>query len=166
MFNTNKKNNFKKAFSFLEAILYIAIASVVIATIVGFIALLSENRLKSKGIFRVEQESIIFLDIIEQEIRSSDTVVLPEVGTENQSLELSNGRRIYVENNDIFLWDGTEAIKLNSNALDITGLTFANNSRDGEYVISVQISVNYGEGLPSRLGYSKTINSTFYIPKY
>ncbi|HOU76375.1 MAG TPA: hypothetical protein PK957_04675 [Candidatus Dojkabacteria bacterium] len=138
----------------------------VIATIVGFIALLSENRLKSKGIFRVEQESIIFLDIIEQEIRSSDTVVLPEVGTENQSLELSNGRRIYVENNDIFLWDGTEAIKLNSNALDITGLTFANNSRDGEYVISVQISVNYGEGLPSRLGYSKTINSTFYIPKY
>jgi len=146
--------------------LYIAIASVVIATIVGFIALLSENRLKSKGIFRVEQESIIFLDIIEQEIRSSDTVVLPEVGTENQSLELSNGRRIYVENNDIFLWDGTEAIKLNSNALDITGLTFANNSRDGEYVISVQISVNYGEGLPSRLGYSKTINSTFYIPKY
>ncbi|HQF36777.1 MAG TPA: hypothetical protein PLL26_04020 [Candidatus Dojkabacteria bacterium] len=146
--------------------MYIAIASVVIATIVGFIALLSENRLKSKGIFRVEQESIIFLDIIEQEIRSSDTVVLPEVGTENQSLELSNGRRIYVENNDIFLWDGTEAIKLNSNALDITGLTFANNSRDGEYVISVQISVNYGEGLPSRLGYSKTINSTFYIPKY
>lgn len=150
----------------MEAILYIAIASVVISTIVGFIALLTDSRLKSRGILTVEQESIIFMDIIEEEIRSSDEVILPAVSTETQVLELSSGKRIYLENENIFLWDGTEAIKLNSSSLNITNLIFTNNSREGEYIIGVKMSVKYGEGLPSRLGYNKTVESTFNIPKY
>ena len=103
MYNINKKHILKSAFSLMEAILYIAIASVVISTIVGFIALLTDSRLKSRGILTVEQESIIFMDIIEEEIRSSDEVILPAVGTETQVLELSSGKRIYLENENIFL---------------------------------------------------------------
>lgn len=145
----------QKGFTLLETLIYIAILSVVIFSIVGYSLSLSGARNKNYSVQNVQANSRTALSIIGQKIRASSSVITPTYGTSSNQLVLdmpgaspniifsvSNGRLVMSEvgNPDVFITD---------NRIIVSNFVFTNMAASGEkdnINIQATISANVAIG--------------------
>lgn len=124
-------------FTFIEAILYVAIVSIMLTALIPFVWNIVEGGSKSAVQQEVSSNGRFISERIKYEIRNSLGVTSPAAqGGSGTSLTLcevagcaSNSTIIAISGTNITINDkGTGPVQLNSNDVKITGLLFTNNT--------------------------------------
>lgn len=123
-------------FTFIEAILYVAIVSIMLTALIPFVWNIVEGGSKSSVQQEVSSNARFLSERIKYEVRNSFGVNSPAPGASANSLTLcevagcaSNTTVIAVSGTNITINDkGTGVVQLNSNDVKITGLSFTNNT--------------------------------------
>lgn len=137
-----KKISFKKGFTLIEVVLYLAISVIIITSITSITTVTFEFKAKTQAISEVEQVSNQILLLIGRTIRSSTNVTTPTQGNTAGSLVLSGTNATFsLSGNNIFIQEGANpSIQLNSNTIVISNLTFTNSSKTGTNTIFTTLS--------------------------
>ena len=111
----------KPGFTFIELILYMAIASIILFSIVTFAFALLENRVKGESITDVDQQELIIMQLISQEIRNSESIILPLPGTTSSQLILN----VVATSSDptIFFLSASGTLQISEGGIATTTLT-------------------------------------------
>lgn len=156
-----------KGFTLIEALLYIALVSVVLLSFVGLITTIVESQNKTLVITEVNQNGAITLDYIGNYLRSSDSINAPTAGNSASNISFVNGAinpvLIQINSGVIEIKEGANPyVALTSNKVTASGLTFKNLTPTGENeVIEYEFTLTYiNPDNRSDLNYSKTFYGT------
>lgn len=130
-------NRFERGFTFIEAVLYVAIVSIMLTALIPFVWNIVEGGSKSAVQQEVSSNARFISERIKYEIRNSFGVNSPARGVSASSLILcensgscgSSPTTMALSSSNITIRDkGASAIQLNSNDVSISGLSFTNNT--------------------------------------
>lgn len=139
----NKKNN---GFTLIELLLYICIVGIIILSVLGFLSLTMQSRVKNQTISEVEQQGLQVMQLITQTGRNADSVNF------TTAFDLSGGV--------IRVNGGSGPVALTNSRVTASGLSFQNLSRTGTPgTIRVQFTLTHVN--PSGRN-EYTFNKTFY----
>ncbi len=141
----------RKGFTLVELLLYVAIVSLMVSTIVYFSITILEARVKNQTIAEVEQQGVQVMQIIAQTVRNSTDINAPAQGTSAATLSMntytgSNNPTIFdVSGGVIRMKEGSGSpVPLTNSRVTVSGLTFQNLSRaNTPGVIRVQFTITY-----------------------
>ncbi|MBT4277762.1 hypothetical protein HOD96_03410 [Candidatus Falkowbacteria bacterium] len=162
------------AFTLIELILYIGIASILLVTISSFLFILLESRVKNQTIAEVEQQGIQAMQIITQTIRDAEGVNSPTQGTSGSTLSLDvitagNDPTVFdLSSNTLQITEGSGgAVSITNSRIIVSDLTFRNLSySNAQGAIKIEFTLTHinPEGR-QEYGYSKTFYGSASIRK-
>jgi len=155
----------QQGYTLIELLLYIAILGILLPSVVAFMGLAVDVRVKNQSIAEVDSQGMAAMDYITQTIRNASSISAPSAAASGSSLTLIvptgtlsptvfslNGTALQVKEGS------AAAIALTSSDITISNLTFTNLSRSGTNGI-VQISFTVSRTNPggrNEYDYSKT----------
>jgi prepilin-type N-terminal cleavage/methylation domain-containing protein len=163
-FSQHKKNGsfFCAGFTLIETLVYIAIFSIFIGSLVSFLNLMTTSRINNQITLEINNQGNDLIRIITQSIRNADSINSPSISNTSSSLELltsnpTTSTTVFSESGGIlYMTEGTESpIALNNNNVNISNLVFSNLSRSGT---SGSIQVRFT--LSSMISNSSTISGS------
>jgi len=126
----------KKGFTLIEALIYIAILSMILVSIVTLMYWIMDNRSKTQVMAEVEMQGILASDEISQRIRNSTGINSPTAGNSASSLSLAvtdgakNPTVIALSSGQITITEGANpVVEITTARVEITGLNFHNVTR-------------------------------------
>ncbi len=161
-----------KGFTMIELLLYIAVSTIILLTVVIFLFTLLQVRIKNMVINEVEENGHYIMHIITQEIRNSESIISPPIATSSSSLTLNvsdllkNPIVISLSNNSITMQYGSlPAVNLNTNNVIVQNLTFVNASKPGtDGIVRISFTLKYNNKIGrSEFEYTKTFTSAAAI---
>jgi len=81
-------SKYQKSFTLIELLLYVSIIGTVIFSVVGFLFLLMQSRVKNQTIAEVEQQGLQVMQLVTQTARNAETITAPAPGASASSLTL------------------------------------------------------------------------------
>lgn len=162
------ENNYKGT-SFIELVIYMAIAIIMIGSIASFVISNKKMGDANRVIAEVELQGADVMQIITQSIRNSESVNSPLAGSSGSSISLvtdtsGNNPTVFdLSDGKIRIKKGSNAaIELNSNQVQISNLNFQNLSDTGAPdSIRVSFDINYlNPGDKPELNYQKTYHGS------
>lgn len=157
-----KTTPYKKGFTLLEVILYLAIVSTLVFGIGSFVEIVSASRVKSQTMTEVDQQALQIISSITETIRNAESVSTPLLGQEEQSLtvldSIGTPTTIGLDGQRIIINRGSGVVQLSNNRVSIDSLAFKNLSRvDTPTIIQITITLSYNNTSGNHLyNYSKT----------
>lgn len=165
----NKSHNHNQSgFTLIELLLYVAILSVIMASII-FVAISTvTQRVRNQAVAEVNYQGEAIMNQMTQSIRNSSTLNTPTIGNSGSSLSVNtvvaaNNPTVYASVNDgarnrIRITEGSTNNYLTNNKVTISGLSFSNvaisGSRDS---IKIQYTISaYNPSNRPELNYQKT----------
>ncbi len=159
----------QKGFTLIELVLYLALASILLLTVVTFLGVLLQSRVKNQTIAEVEQQGAQIMQLVTQTIRNAEGVNSPGQGASATSTSLN----VVSAANDPTVFDLsggvlriTEAtstpVSLNSSRVSVSGLTFENFSRSNTPgTLRIQFTMTYvNPGGINEYDYSRTFRAS------
>lgn len=126
----------KKGFTLIEALVYIALLSLVLVSVVTLMYWILDNRSKTQVISEVELQSVLAIDRISQSIRNATGINSPTAGNTASTLSLAmadankNPTIIDLSGGVIRIKEGAGAVTpITTSRLTITSLSFYNVTR-------------------------------------
>lgn len=167
------KKNFKEGMTLIETMFYLSLFIVMFSILFTSLNIFYSNKIKNKTILEVEQQGFIASTIISQEIRNAQSINSPSVGGTSDALSLEhfdalkNPLIISLVSNQININEGGESNYLNSSLVNISNLSFTNNSIvDGNQSISFSFDVDYNsDSNRQEYKYSKSFFGTVNLRK-
>jgi Tfp pilus assembly protein PilE len=133
-----RDSRFERGFTFIEAILYVAIVSVMLTALIPFVWNIVEGGSKSSVQQEVSGNARFISERIKYEIRNSFGVTSPATGGSANSLTLCENSGSCITSPTVIAVSGSNitiqdkgvlpAVQLNSNDVSISGLSFTNNT--------------------------------------
>lgn len=129
------KNNtaFKKAFTLVETLLYIALVAIILLSLTTFMSAILATQSKTEAIFEVDQQSTLAVQRITEAIRNANSINAPAAGNSSSTLSLSsealgeNPTVFSLNSNKIYITLGLNSpVELTTDNVIITNLTFKN----------------------------------------
>lgn len=154
-----------KGTGFIELIIYMAIAMIMIGSIASFVVSNKKMEDINKAIAEVELQGTDVMQIITQAVRNSQSINSPLAGSSSSSLSLvsdtaGNNPTVFdLSDGKIRIKEGDNpVIELNSSQVQISNLSFRNlASTDAPGSIRVSFDMNYlNPGNKPELNYQKT----------
>lgn len=158
------KNKYKGT-GFIELIIYMAIATIMIGSIASFVVTNKKMGDSNKVIAEVELQGTDVMQIITQAVRNSISINSPAAGSSGSSLSLvtdtaGNNPTVFdLSDGKIRIKEGNNAaIELNSDQVQISNLSFQNLADTGAPgSIRISFDINYlNPGNKPELNYQKT----------
>jgi type II secretory pathway pseudopilin PulG len=139
-----------KAFTLIELLMYISIASILMIIVASAISTVYRIQVKQRFITDVEQEGLAAMQTITQTIRNANAINSPTIGTSATTLsvavsDLSKTPTIFtVTSGKLTIKEGAAAaVDLTSGQVSITGVSFTNMTRGTtQGNVRVQYTVN------------------------
>lgn len=163
----------KKGFSLLETIIYIAIFSMIITTIVSFGTNMTTSRLNNQNILEVNDQGRNVMKTITQTLRNGSQINSPTTSNTSSSLSLvtslpATSPTVFSESGGVlYVTEGTGSqIALTNNKVIVSNLLFSNFSRPNTPNI-IKISFTITNANPSGMSgtYSFTFNGSAQLRK-
>lgn len=130
----HNKNN--KGFSLVEAIIYIAIFTIVLGALITFMLNINSSRLHSQTMLEVKGQGADLLRLITTTIKNSTAINSPGTGISSGVLSLASGDNnknptVFSEDGEaLYITEGANsALALTNNKVRITNLSFTNVSK-------------------------------------
>lgn len=142
----------QKGFTLVEMVLYVAICSILLATISVFLSFLLEARVRSQAITEVNQQGFQVMSLITQTIRNGRSIEVPAISTSSSSLFLTtkdsllNPTVFYLSSSTLVIKEGTKSpVSLTNSRVQVTDLLFENVSSISsiEKIIRIRYTINY-----------------------
>ena len=160
----------QSGYTLIELLLYIAMLGILLPTVVGFMGLAVETRVKNQSIAEVNEQGMAAMDYITQTLRNANAITTPAAAASGSSLtitvptaglsptifDLSGSSALQVKEGT------TAAIPLTSSDVQISNLTFSNLTRSGT-AGAVQVSFTVSRVNTSgrnEYDYQKTFTTT------
>ncbi|MEK7122246.1 MAG: hypothetical protein AAB855_00150, partial [Patescibacteria group bacterium] len=153
----------------LETVLYIAIAAVMLLSVIFFFLILLEGRTQARAINEVEQQGLHAMEIITSTIRNAENITSPTTGSSASSLALD----VVSVGNDPTVFDFSSGalritegagsgVALTSSHVTVSTLTFSNYSRSSTPgTIRIQFTLTYvSSSTQHEYTYAKTFISS------
>lgn len=159
----------KKAFTLVELILYVALASMMVIVVAAYYGSILDVEQKSEAENTVDTEATFLMQSITQNIRNASAITLPTAGNSASSLTLVmtnsavNPTVIDLNAGDVRITEGVvptaTPVSLKSNRINVTSLTFTNLTRSGSSgIIRVAMTVSYNNNTGKQVTtYSETL---------
>lgn len=128
------KINLQKGISLVETLVYVAIFSIFVASLLQFSNTLYVARLQGQDIFEVNGQGAQAVGVMTQAIRNANTLSSPEIGTSSSLLSINTTFPILFSEIDGVLYvneNGGPLIALTNNKVSVSNLTFSNFSNPG-----------------------------------
>lgn len=142
-----KRNN-QNGFTLIETLLYLAVSSVLLFAVSGFVVLSYQSRAEGQVIAEVEQQGQHILQAITSSVRSSSSITVPAVNASGPSLTLATG-----SNPTSFNLNGTmlsitvgvaAPVPLHNSQVSVTNISFTNASRPSTPgSVRIQFTLSY-----------------------
>ncbi|NTU69564.1 hypothetical protein HGB13_01885 [bacterium] len=158
--------------SLLEALLYIALLSMIIVSIGTFYSLMIRERVRNNTISEVEQQGQFIIDNITQSIRNAQSISSPAPQASASSLTLImqdagvSPTIFSLASGNLSIQEGlASAINLNGTNLEVTSLGFTNMTRSGTAGnIKIDLTLRYkNPGSRYEYTYTKIFNTSASI---
>ncbi len=142
----------QKGFTLVEMILYVAICSILMATISVFLSFLLEARVRSQAITEVNQQGFQVMSLITQTIRNGRSIQVPSTGLSSSTLSLTTGDPLlnptlfYLSGTTMMTQEGSKTpLPLSNGRVSISDLVFQNLSSGSstEKIIRISYTINY-----------------------
>ena len=156
-------------FSLIELLLYVAIVSALLLSIVGFYAITLDARVKNQAIDEVNQQGVYAMDQITQSIRNSTSITLPTSAGSGPLLTLVEPTSLLsptsysLSGGVLQVQEGLNSpVSLTNSHVTINSFTAKNLSRPGTngiIQVSFVVSINNATGR-SAYDYSQTFTSS------
>lgn len=171
----NKANSSRLAFSLIEVILYTAIVSIALGTMMSLADSLLNNQQKSGAVTEVQENAQFSLYRIQQTIKGAAAVSIPTAGATSSTLLLEmvdpaqDPAQVVLDDDVIRLTLGTSGPqRLTSDRVKIKDLIFEHIADQGGPPNIVKISyivehINLGKG--SQFNYTLPVQSSVTIPR-
>lgn len=156
---------YKKAFTLVEVLLYMALTSIIVLVIASMWVTITETRDRSEAMSIVNAEGQYIVSTINQIIRDSNSITSPTATNSGSSLTLAmtsapiNPTVINLSSGNITLTEGANPpVNLNSNRVTVSSLIFRNLTRlNSAGIVRIEITLNYINGTGKQsLNYSQT----------
>jgi len=151
---TTKKSR-QHAFTLVELLLYIGIASSILFASTFFLGMLLESGVKNETVAEVEQQGLEIMELLTQTIRNADVIVAPAEGASTASLSLNtytaglNPTVFDLSGGAIHIQEGSGSpVTLTNSRVTASSLNFQNLSRSGTPGV-VRISFSLSSVNPS-----------------
>ena len=163
-----KKNN--QGFTFIEALVYLAIVGVVISSFITFSPAISAARSKAYVVQEVQANTRIALGLIARTIRQAGEALNPAPGTAAGSLTLdmpgaSPDIMFSITSGVLYITEGMgDPTAITSDEINITSLVFTNLALSGDRDnIRVEITAEYGDSGSLEYTYSQSLRTAVSI---
>jgi len=162
-----------KANSIVEILLYVAIVSIFVISIISVIFNLIDSNSKRQAIEKVNLEAQSIILFFQKEMRSANSIVSPTINQSGTTLKIisdNNSEReiIIVDGNIYIRVDGGEQVQINSSKVNLFDAQFVNASNDnttGSILFRFNLKFNTQESLQS-FNYSQNYETSFTIKRY
>lgn len=130
-----KKN---KAFTLIEALLYISLFVVIFSTLFVSLNAFYSNKIKNRSVAEVEHQGQLISLIVSQEIRNAQSIVSPLSGSSAPSLSLEhfsaskNPLSFYLLDDQMVVKEGGSVFALSNSRVRVSNLSFENKVTSGE----------------------------------
>lgn len=158
-----------QGFTLIEVLLYLAIASVMLFAVSGFVVMSLQSRSEGMVATEVEQQGEKIMQTITKSIRESSTITSPTANNSSPSLTITTtipatNPTVYSLNSGILMITegASPAVGLNGSRVTISGLTFINTSKPTTSgSIKIQFTASYNGNISRReYNYSKVFYGT------
>ena len=136
----------QQGYTLIELLLYIALLGILLPSMIGFMGLAVDVRVKNQSVNEVNEQGLAAMDYITQTIRNSTSISAPAAAGSGSSLTLvvptaSLSPTVFdVSDSTLRVKEGTgAAIPLTNSKVQVSNLTFSNLTRSGTSGI-VQVS--------------------------
>lgn len=126
----------QRGFTLIELLMYVTIIGALLVGLSFFVALSSEARIKNQSILEVEEQGTLLMERLTHAIRNADSVMLPAVGAQANSLTLAmpepaaNPTVFSLDDGVLQIKEGASgAIPLSNTRVVVGNLVFKNVSR-------------------------------------
>mgnify|MGYP001332717672 FL=1 len=162
-----------KANSIVEILLYVAIVSIFVISIISVIFNLIDSNSKRQAIEKVNLEAQSIILFFQKEMRSANSIVSPTINQSGTTLKIisdNNSEReiIIVDGNIYIKVDGGAQVQINSSKVNLIDAQFINASNDnttGSILFRFNLKFNTQESLQS-FNYSQNYETSFTIKRY
>jgi prepilin-type N-terminal cleavage/methylation domain-containing protein len=165
-----KKFSNQKGFTLVEMILYVAICSILLATISMFLSFLLGARVRSQSITEVNQQGFQVMNLITQTIRNGRSIEVPNIGTSSTTLSVTTGNALLdptvftLSSSTILIQEGSKGkLSLTNSRITVTNLLFENVSSVSsiEKIIRISFTINsVNKGGRSEYAFSKSFSGS------
>lgn len=135
-FSSKKNEGSQSGFTFVELLLYVAIAGFLLLSASLFLSTLLESRIKNQTIAEVEGQGLAVLQTLTQAIRNADTINSPSSGASASVLSINtivsgnNPTVLDLASGALRIKEGSAlAVALTNTRVAVSALTFQNLSR-------------------------------------
>lgn len=166
------KKQLQHGYTLIELLLYISLLSILLPSMIGFMGLAVEVRVKNQTIAEVNEQGAAAMDYITQTIRNANSITAPATASSASSLTLAvptaglSPTVFDTDGSTLRVKESTAAaIPLTNNNVQISNLTFANLTRSGTNGI-VQVSFTLSRVNPANrneYNYQKTFTTSAEI---
>jgi len=139
----------KKGMTLIEVIIYTAIFSLSITTLVSYFLMVNAINIKNNVLINVESDSKFIFETIGKNIINSDNIIYPPSGTASSSLildmpETEDDLVFYLNNKMLYVRDRVDSFyKISSNNIEIKNLEFFVSGDDTKNVkVSFSLETN------------------------
>lgn len=136
----------QQGYTLIELLLYLAITSVLLASLTAFFAMTLSVRTKNESINEVNQQGQLVMDSILQTVRNADSITVPATGFTTGTTTLAmttaaiNPTVISLSGATLQIKEGSStAVALTNSRVIVSGLTIKNVSRSSTTPGSVQV---------------------------
>ena len=124
-----KIKNYKKGFTLIELLIYMSIFSMLIIMMFQLLTSILDVQLESQSTSAVSQDGRFILNRLTYDIKNAKTVTSPSIGSQGQSLVISDGNTTYtynLSNNNLTLTNSVTGTtdQLNSVNTSVSSLNF------------------------------------------
>lgn len=137
----------QKGFTLVEMVLYVALCSIILVSLSGFLSFLLESRVRSQAINEVNQQGFQVMHLITQTIRNGRSIEVPLTGVTASTLSLTTPNALLnptvfsLSSTTVMISEGGKpAIPLTNSRIAVTGLSFQNVSSALSIEKSIKIS--------------------------
>ena len=159
-----------KGFTLIEMLLYVAICSIILISLVTFLSFLLNAGVKNQTIAEVEQNGLQVTQFMTQIIRNAKSITTPSLATSSSTLSIktvsttTDPTLFYVASGTLRIKEGSgSGIPLTSGKVTVSSLVFKNTSASSTDGGSIDISfvVSYiNQSNTNEYSFSKTFNAT------
>lgn len=140
-----------RGFTLIELLLYISVASVMMLSLIFFVSILLQSRIKNQVIADIEQQGVRIVQLMGQSIRNAQGINSPTAGNSANSLSIdvvnavTDPTLFERSGNIIQTKEGAaNAIDLTSSKIIASGLSFQNLSKPGtQGIIRFQFTLTH-----------------------
>ncbi len=160
----------QKGFTLVEMILYVAICSILLATISIFLSFLLGARVRSQSITEVNQQGFQVMNLITQTIRNGRSIEVPSIGTSSTTLSITTGNALLnptvfmLSSSTVRIKEGSSSVlPLTNSRITVSNLLFENVSSISsvEKIIRISFTVNsVNAGGRSEYSFSKSFSGS------